>query len=81
VRTATTTASLDGLRPGARVVIRNVDGPAPLVRRLAEMGIRPDALVTALHRTAGGGRVVDVAGARIALARSVLRSISTEPSS
>lgn len=64
---------------GAVSVVASVEGPTALVRRLAELGIRPHAVVTPMHRTAGGGRVVDVAGSRIALADAVLRSIETEP--
>ena len=44
-------------------------------RRLAELGLRPGAEVVVLHRTAGGGRVVAVDGARLALGRTVLRAI------
>jgi ferrous iron transport protein A len=74
-----TTTSLDRAPTGAPLVVREVDGPAPLVRRLAELGLRPSAVVTVVHRTSGRGRVLDVAGSRIALADAVLRSIRTEP--
>lgn len=74
-----TTTSLDRVPAGAPLVVREVDGPPALVRRLAELGIRRSAVVTPMHRTAGGGRVIDVAGSRIALAVTVLRSILTEP--
>ena len=51
------------------------DLDAPLARRLAELGVRTGQLVTPLHRTAGGARVVAVGDTRVALARSVLRRI------
>ncbi len=73
------TRSLDQVPAGAALVVHAVDGSPALVRRLAELGIRRSAVVTPIHRTAGGGGVVDVAGSRIALAVSVLRSIHAEP--
>jgi ferrous iron transport protein A len=47
-----------------------------LTRRLAELGIRTGQRVTPVHRTTGGGRVLAVGDARLALARSVLRRIT-----
>ncbi len=70
--------SLDRATTGAATIVREVEGPHPLVRRLAELGLRPGATVTPRHHTAGGGRVVEVAGSRIALAKSVLAAIATE---
>ncbi len=52
--------------------------PAALRRRLAEMGLRAGARVRTMQKTAGGGRIVDVAGARIALGRDVLAQIGVE---
>lgn len=75
---AVTTTSLDRAPLGAPLVVRVVGGPAPLVRRLAELGLRPTAIVTVVRRTSGRARVLDVAGSRIALADEVLRSIETE---
>lgn len=49
-----------------------------LRRRLAELGLRRGATVTCLRGTIGGGRVLDVAGTRIALGRQVLRAIECE---
>lgn len=73
------TFPLDRIAAGSAAIVTEVSGPRPLVRRLAEMGLRPGASVTPRHRTAGGGRVLDVAGTRIAVARSVLRAITAEP--
>jgi ferrous iron transport protein B len=52
----------------------NADGaPESLRRRLAELGLRPGAQVRVVQRTAGGGRIVDVAGSRVALGRGGAR--------
>lgn len=69
--------SLSHAPTGQAVAVVAVGGEGALVRRLAELGIRAGATVTALHRTAGGGRVIEVAGSRIAVARTVLRAIET----
>jgi ferrous iron transport protein A len=45
------------------------------VRRLAELGIRSGAEVMVLHKTVGGGRVLAVGDARIALDRQTLSAI------
>jgi ferrous iron transport protein A len=47
-----------------------------LGRRLAELGLRPGTVVTVLRRTAGGGRVVAVGAARVALGREMLRALA-----
>ncbi len=52
-------------------------GPTALTRRLSELGLRVGSHVRCVQRTAGGGRIVDVAGARIALGRDVLDSVQT----
>lgn len=48
-------------------------------RRLAELGIRPGAVVRVLHATHGRGRVLAVAGSRVAVDRSVLAGIWVSP--
>ncbi len=52
-----------------------VDLPLVARRRLAELGLRAGATVEVVHRTAGGGRVVAVAGSRIALDRATAHGI------
>ena len=52
-------------------------GPTALTRRLSELGLRVGSHVRCVQRTAGGGRIVDVAGSRIALGRDVLDSVQT----
>ncbi len=71
--------TLDGAPLGATVRVAATDAPADLARRLAELGLRPGAVVRCVQRTAGGGRIVDVDGARVALGRAVLRSVRAEP--
>jgi len=44
--------------------------------RLSILGLRPGAHVEVLHATPGGGRVVAVAGSRVALDRNVLKSLT-----
>ncbi|HLZ38429.1 MAG TPA: FeoA family protein [Mycobacteriales bacterium] len=46
-----------------------------VARRLYELGLRPGTEVVVLHRTAGGGRVVLVDGARVALDRATLLAL------
>jgi ferrous iron transport protein A len=50
--------------------------PAPRRLRLAELGLRPGATVTVLRRTAGGGRILGVGDARVALGRGVLTAVT-----
>jgi ferrous iron transport protein A len=49
--------------------------PIARARRLAELGLRPGAVVTVLRRTAGGGRIVAVGTARVALGRETARGL------
>jgi ferrous iron transport protein A len=64
---------------GIELRVVRASGPTALTRRLAELGLRDGSHVRCVQRTAGGGRVVDVAGSRIALGRDVLESVLTEP--
>jgi len=70
---------LDEAPADACTTVVSDDAPAPLARRLAELGVRTGQQVTPLHRTAGGGRLVAVGDTRVALARSVLAGIEVEP--
>ncbi|WP_162872824.1 FeoA family protein [Austwickia chelonae] len=45
-------------------------------RRLSELGLRPGARLTVLRRTAGGGRIISVAGSRIALDAQTTRQLT-----
>ncbi len=44
-------------------------------RRLAQLGLRVGAELTVVRATAGGGRIVAVAGARIALDRDTAQDL------
>lgn len=57
-------------------VVRAV-GPTALTRRLSELGLRVGSHVRCVQKTAGGGRIIDVAGSRIALGRDVLDAVQT----
>lgn len=61
-------------REHARTVT-HVGGDPATARRLATLGVRPGANIQLLHRAAGGGSIVAVAGARLALDRRVLSLI------
>ena len=52
-------------------------GPTALTRRLSELGLRVGSLVRCVQKTSGGGRIIDVAGSRIALGRDVLDAVQT----
>ena len=52
-------------------------GPTALTRRLCELGLRVGSHVRCVQETAGGGRIIDVAGSRIALGCHVLDSVQT----
>lgn len=50
-----------------------------MTRRLAELGLRRGATLEVMQRTAGGGRVVSVAGGRIALDAAVAAALTATP--
>lgn len=68
--------TLDDAPAGLPVSVTATQAAPDLSRRLAELGIRAGCVVTPLHRTAGGGRVLAVADTRLALARTVLRQVA-----
>ena len=73
---------LTQLRAGAGAVVTNVMRTPDnhfVVRRLAELGIRPGAQLTAGQKTPGGGRIVGVAGAQLALDRATLHMLEVRP--
>lgn len=75
--------TLADVAPGDSVTLGEPQLPGPRIRRLAEVGLRAGSLVTVLLRTAGGGRVLGVAEARIAVDNRTLRllTVSPEPAS
>ncbi len=50
----------------------------PASRRLAELGLRPGTDVAVMRRTAGGGRLLAVGHARMAVDAGTLRSLTVE---
>ncbi|HPE12295.1 MAG TPA: FeoA domain-containing protein [Actinomycetota bacterium] len=58
--------------------VTEVEGTPSMKRRLAEMGIRTGSHVRVLYRTTGGGRVVSVGGARVALDSGLAAAIGIE---
>ena len=60
---------------GVPLLLGSADLPVPRRLRLAELGLRPGVTVTVLRRTAGGGRIVGVGDARVAVGRAVLGSL------
>lgn len=63
---------------GIELRVVGAAGPTGLTRRLAEFGLRTGSHVRCVQRTVGGGRIVDVAGSRIALGRDVLAVVQAE---
>mgnify|MGYP002757074134 CR=1 FL=1 len=60
---------------GVVTCVRRTQTNSATVRRLAELGVRPGATITAGSRTPGGGRVIGVAGAQLALDADTLRHL------
>lgn len=59
-----------------RVAAVGVTGPERL--RLAELGLRPGAVVTVLARLSGGGRLVGLGSGRIAVDPRTARALSVQ---
>jgi Fe2+ transport system protein FeoA len=67
--------TLDSAPHGVPVLLGEPDLPVARRLRLAELGLRPGAVVTVLGRTAGGGRIVGIGDARVAVGRTLLASL------
>lgn len=67
--------TLDDAPTGTPVVIGRPDADPARCLRMAQVGLRPGAHVVPLHRTVGGGRVIGIGDARVAVGRSVLRTV------
>lgn len=52
--------------------------PPELAIRLRRLGLRRGALLTVLKRSTGGGRVICIAGSRVALGAALLPRLSAE---
>ncbi len=52
--------------------------PQGQARHLSRLGLRPGAALQVIRRSTGGGRIVSVAGARVALGRGLLAGMQVE---
>jgi ferrous iron transport protein A len=69
---------LDSAPLGTRLVLTEaVIEPAP-AHRLASFGLRVGSEFSLLSRTAGGGRVILVAGSRVAVGKPLLTGLRAE---
>ena len=60
------------------LTLLSADVESVVGRRLWSLGLRRGVHVSLVQRLSGGGRVVCVAGARVALARQVLAAMTVE---
>jgi Fe2+ transport system protein FeoA len=68
--------TLDEASPGEALTVEATHAPSPPVgRRLAELGIRTGTVLEILTRTSGHGAILAIGDDRIAVSRSILRSI------
>lgn len=71
--------TLDQLRDGSKAVVKEVGlKGAGLIRRLAQMGVVPGALIEVVFNSGSGPVVVRVHGAEIAIGRGIARKILVE---
>jgi Fe2+ transport system protein FeoA len=76
---------LDAARPGQPLTVLGSRVPgdphsaggatSAVSRRLAELGVRPGAVVRIQSRTSGGGAILAIGDDRIAVSRQILASI------
>ncbi|MBN9107063.1 MAG: ferrous iron transport protein A [Propionibacteriaceae bacterium] len=69
---------LDRAPIGTALTLVEADIDAAPAHRLASFGLRVGSGFSVLSRTAGGGRVVLVAGSRVAVGRSLLAGLRAE---
>jgi Fe2+ transport system protein FeoA len=67
---------LDQAAPSVRVRVLDVAGDQAIRRRLQAQGIRPGVSLGVVRATAGGGVIVAVGGARVALGRAAVVSVT-----
>lgn len=68
--------TLDVVPAGRTVVLGALQLPPVRERRLAELGLRRGQSIVVLHRTAGGGRLLGIGDARVAVDRATLRGLT-----
>lgn len=70
--------ALAAVERGAEVVLTGIDVPHEHRLRLAELGLRPGMRLRVLARTVGGGRIVGVGPARLAIDRFLAAGLAVE---
>ncbi len=70
--------SLGSAPLGAPLTLLEADLDAASAQRLASYGLRAGARFSVLSRTPGGGRVVLVAGSRVAVGKALLCGLRAE---
>ncbi|XVX20698.1 FeoA family protein [Actinomycetota bacterium] len=73
------TLTLDRAPIGEPLVFLEASTAPEVRRRLAELGLRRGAHLTCVQRTSGRGRVVSVAGSRIAIDAATLGHLTVQP--
>jgi len=71
-------AGLAGAPIGVPVRLAAVDLPPSHRLRLAQLGLRPGAVVTVLHRMAGGARLVALGSSRVAVDPATARAVTVD---
>jgi len=72
--------SLTELQDGQSGVIVSLNGGKNLIKRLADLGIRPGMIITVLRTSLFTGPVqVEVSGSRLVLGRGMAAKIFVEP--
>lgn len=68
--------TLDEAPAGSLLTVASTHGPsAAVTRRLAELGVRAGSLITVQARTSGRGAILGIGDDRIAVSRTILRSV------
>lgn len=67
--------SLDRAPVRTPLVLGRLEGSPEFLRRLSALGLRRGSQVSIVQATVGGGRIVAVSGARVAMGRSVLAQL------
>lgn len=75
---STPTLTADRAPLGVPLVLVDASLAGQAMRRLSALGLRRGVQLSLVHRLAGGGRVLAVAGGRIAVARDVLSHLLVE---
>lgn len=61
------------------IVTEQVQATPAVRRRLAELGVRVGSPVALCHRTSGGGAILAVGDARLAVSRDILAAVRCRP--